>query len=528
MQVNENIEIRWTAPLNNYESLDAYRVAVESSSATFIEDLTNCDASAPDIMAELRCRIPVAVLVAAPFTLPPGTTVVAKVQARNARGWGPFSEENTAGAVVITEPLQMPAPLRDSDATTTTQIKVDWEALAPPEDGMSPVLTYNLEWDGGSDGETWAEVVGETTDYLLTHFTVSSGTAPGESYRFRVRARNSLGWGEWSPVATVKAATRPAQTPAVATELDPATGGVRATITAPNDNSEPITAYRLEIAHGASWSEELASCDGGGAQVLADLTCLIPMSALLAAPFELVYADLIQVRAQAANAYGWGDLSDPAGALTVRTTPATVTAPVRAAGTTTTLLRLEWAALLSASDRGGAAITSYNVQWDAGTGGASWTHLQGLGAPALATSISITSEVVPGEAYQVRVRAQNVYGFGDFSAAATISAAEEPAQVAQETLSSVVSGVGVVLSWTAPDPNYDPLAAYRVLIRQSDGDFSEEAIYCDGATDAAVLADAACTVPMAVLAAAPYSLAQGAQVIFTVASQNTFGWSLTS
>jgi len=45
------------------------------------------------------------------------------------------------------------------------------------------------------------------------------------------------------------------------------------------------------------------------------------MSALRAAPFELVYGDLIQVRAQAENAYGWGDLSDPAGILTVKTEP---------------------------------------------------------------------------------------------------------------------------------------------------------------------------------------------------------------
>ena len=105
LQVNENIEIRWTAPFNNYESLDAYRVAVKGSSGAFIEDLSNCDASKPEIMVELRCRIPVSALVAAPYSLPPGAVVVAKVQARNARGWGPFSEENSSGAVVITVPL---------------------------------------------------------------------------------------------------------------------------------------------------------------------------------------------------------------------------------------------------------------------------------------------------------------------------------------------------------------------------------------------------------------------------------------
>jgi len=132
----------------------------------------------------------------------------------------------------------MNAPVRDSAVTTTAQIKVSWEALSAPENGMSPVLTYNLEWDAGTDGVTWAEVVGETTNYLLTHFTVSSGLLAGERYRFRVRARNALGWGVWSPEASVKAATWPAKTPAVVTTLDAATGGIRAIITAPDDNAE--------------------------------------------------------------------------------------------------------------------------------------------------------------------------------------------------------------------------------------------------------------------------------------------------
>lgn len=39
---------------------------------------------------------------------------------------------------------------------------------------MSEVLSYNLEWDGGSAGITWVELVGETVDYLLTTYTVSS------------------------------------------------------------------------------------------------------------------------------------------------------------------------------------------------------------------------------------------------------------------------------------------------------------------------------------------------------------------
>jgi hypothetical protein len=277
----------------------------------------------------------------------------------------------------------------------------------------------------------------------------------------------------------------------------------------------------VQLAHGASWSEwdeEPGSCDGARAEVVASKTCLIPMSALEAAPFGLVYGDPIRVRAQAENLYGWGDLSVAAGALTLRTLPAQMPPPSRAAGTTTTLLRLSWPALVVGPATGGAAVTSYAVQWDAGSGGATWEHLQGHGAPSLATSISITSGVVPGAGYQVRLAAQNVYGFGAPSAPTWIWAAQEPSEVAQPSLATVVSGLDVVFSWTAPDPNFEPLTAYQVLIRRSDGGYSEEAAYCDGARDPAVLADAECTVPLTVLTTAPYFLARGDPVLFTVAA----------
>ena len=86
----------------------------------------------------------------------------------------------------------------------------------------------------------------------------------------------------------------------------------------------------MQLAHGASWSEwdeEPGSCDGARAEVVASKTCLIPMSALEAAPFGLVYGDPILVRAQAENLYGWGDLSVAAGALTLRTLPAQMPRP---------------------------------------------------------------------------------------------------------------------------------------------------------------------------------------------------------
>ena len=177
-----DVQISWTEPLNNYESIVAYRVVLETAGGTFEEESAFCDGSQPAVMDALACLIPVSALTAAPFSLSAGAVVIAKVQARNGRGWGPLSEANSAGAVIITVPHTMAAPVRDSSTTTTQQITVSWTALAEPENGMSTVLSYNLEWDAGASGTAWAEVVGESTDYLQTHFTVTTGVQAGESY----------------------------------------------------------------------------------------------------------------------------------------------------------------------------------------------------------------------------------------------------------------------------------------------------------------------------------------------------------
>lgn len=490
---NENILISWTTPFNNYEALDAYRVSIKTSSGTFETETTHCDGSSAPVFFGLSCLVPVSVLTAAPFSLSAGDVVQAVVEAHNARGWGPASPENTAGAIIITVPHQMGAPLRDGTATTIAYITVNWTKLAIPQNGMTPVLSYNLEWDSGSSSTSWTELVGYSTDYLLDNYTVSAGIVPGGTYRFRVRARNSLGWGAYSPETAVKAATVPEQMAMVTTEVDPLTGGVKITFTSPYDNAQTILAYKIEVKYNP-WQEESVSCSGADATIMSSFFCIMPMSTLRGPPYNLTYGEAIQVRAQAYNAYGWGAVSTTASTVTIRTEPQPANQPVRGDLTTPTLLHLTWVPLTTAVETGDSAILSYNVQWDAGTGGLSWYNLQGYYIGDLSTSVQITTGVAMGLAYQVRVRARNIYGYGNFSAVTTIRAAQEPDTVLSATLSSVVNTTNVTLSWTPPGANNDTITAYRILILQKDGGYSEELTYCNGA-DAEVLAAAICHVP---------------------------------
>ena len=60
----------------------------------------------------------------------------------------------------------MAAPVREGTSTTTAYITVTWLALTQPANGMTAVLSYNLQWDAGSSGTLWSELAGESTDYL--------------------------------------------------------------------------------------------------------------------------------------------------------------------------------------------------------------------------------------------------------------------------------------------------------------------------------------------------------------------------
>ena len=75
-------------------------------------------------------------------------------------------------------------PTLGSSSTSTT-LDIEWQALTSTANtGASTILSYYLEMDSGSG---FAEVVGFTTPYTSTSYTVTSLTA-GSSYSFRLSA----------------------------------------------------------------------------------------------------------------------------------------------------------------------------------------------------------------------------------------------------------------------------------------------------------------------------------------------------
>jgi len=63
-------------------------------------------------------------------------------------------------------------------STSSTMIQVTWTALTTlSETGGATIRSYNLQWDQDGTGTTYVDLVGFTTTYTLTTYTVTGLTA---------------------------------------------------------------------------------------------------------------------------------------------------------------------------------------------------------------------------------------------------------------------------------------------------------------------------------------------------------------
>ena len=77
------------------------------------------------------------------FGLSYGSLVEARVLAINAYGSGSYSEANTEGATILTEPSQMSSPTLGALSSIST-LQVFWSSLSGANTGGSPVDSYHL------------------------------------------------------------------------------------------------------------------------------------------------------------------------------------------------------------------------------------------------------------------------------------------------------------------------------------------------------------------------------------------------
>lgn len=64
----------------------------------------------------------------------------------------------------------MIAPTRDA-STTTSSIVINWAAQSTPDNGYLPIISYNLQWDRGTNNQVWYNLIGISNNTLVTTYS---------------------------------------------------------------------------------------------------------------------------------------------------------------------------------------------------------------------------------------------------------------------------------------------------------------------------------------------------------------------
>ena len=259
------------------------------------------------------------------------------------------------------------------------------------------------------------------TDNSTSGAMVLTGLRNGSTYELQARATNDRGTGAWS--ASVSG-TAGVPTPPVVDTPTPKHESLDVSWAAPaSDNAAEVTGYDVQYRAGSSgaWS----SWPHTGTTRTATITGLTNNTEY-------------EVRVRAKNERGNSFWSATVKATPVPQKPDAPAAPtLTSSGTTMTV---SWTAPLA----NGAGITDYDIEYSSDNG-ANWTEWN---ASNTSTGLSASiPNLVNGTTYQVRVRAQNSVGEGDWSPASTHTVGR-PSAPAAPTLTS--GDRRLTVNWSAP------------------------------------------------------------------------------
>lgn len=124
-----------------------------------------------------------------------------KVRGSNRVGFSPFSTPSSVNAATV--PAAPNAPTRVPGTNTQTTITITW---TPNNNGGLAINDYQVWWNSGGAGP----VTGMLADLGSTSTTyIATGLSAGVYYSFAIKASNTIGFGDLSPVGSFISATKP-------------------------------------------------------------------------------------------------------------------------------------------------------------------------------------------------------------------------------------------------------------------------------------------------------------------------------
>ena len=330
------------------------------------------------------------------------------------------------------------APGAPSGVTVTPRsssvIDVSWRR---PYTGTSAIIEYEIHF--AVDNGAWGFLA--TVDDAITTFPHTNLTG-GKTYSYRVRARNTSGWGPWS--TKVSTTTQIAGTPGAPQSLawsssDSST--IVLTWSPPKtEGSSEITGYRVDV-----------SADGGSTW---SLLAVLPVSVNTFSHRGLYAGTTRRYRVRARNTQGLGA---PAYVTATTTTAAKPGRPrnLTAQRDGSTAIDLDWDA---PSSNGGSAITGYAIEISDDAGD-TWDLLESDHAYTYYRDSGLS----PGTTYHYRVAAVNRQGQGPWSNEASARTTDRPG--APTGLTATARGTSSIeLDWNAPSSGTSGITGYRIEV----------------------------------------------------------------
>lgn len=196
----------------------------------------------------------------------PGATYYALVRCTNnvSDDAGTFSANSNIPSVTVADVPGVPTSLA-ATAHANSAATLDW--VPPTDNGGSSIILYSIEYATDSAFTAPSEFTTASTFINIT------GLTPGTLYYWRVRAKNSVGYGDWSATISAHQDTTPGAPTALA--VTPSTDTSSVTWTAPSDNGgTAITGYELQYATDSAFTSPTSQT--GGTTTSASVVSLLP------------------------------------------------------------------------------------------------------------------------------------------------------------------------------------------------------------------------------------------------------------
>ena len=383
---NFEIKLDWTAPNANGYPITSYKIERSTDAGATWNVLVANTASTAVTYTDIN--------------LTSGTDYYYRVSATNNVGTGSASVSANviAGSVPGTPSLTLtPQAGGQIDLTWTT-----------PANNAYAIINYDVE--RSPDGTTWTALT------TLNGNTYSdTGLIVGDTYHYRVAARNSIGLGAFSTSQSQVAGNVPGIPTLLATVAS--NTQINLSWSSPSANSYPVTGYFIEqSADNITWTTLVANTQS---------------TSLTYAVTGLTPATDYYFRVSGINQLGTGQASASQLAHTYGP-PDTMAAPT--ATSTTTSNTVNWVAPYD----NGSPITNFRVEVLTSTG--SWATL----STVQSTTLTYTqNNVLSNTLYTYRVTATNAYGT---STSPIVEIHSKP--IAPVLSGTTVSGTQIDLSWT--------------------------------------------------------------------------------